>query len=140
MPVQTMSSCRSLSLPCCLLVALLLSGCAKVPVVNLFLAGNKDVKYTDKKSCLPLQLRRAINHTSRKFGKVTVTSTKRKTRENRRKGGAKKSYHLRCKAADFSVSGNPEKVIKFLKNHGAVGGYSAYDTHYHIDTGPKRTW
>lgn len=121
-------------------IAIVLGGCAKVPVVNLLLAGNKDVRYVDTKSCVPFRLKRVINHTSRKFGQVTVTSTKREAEENRRKGGASNSYHLRCQAVDFSVRGDREKVIEFLKNHNGVGGYSAYSHHYHIDTGPRRTW
>lgn len=119
---------------------LFLGGCAKTPVVNLLFARNKNVEYLDTKSCVPRRLKRALNHTSRKFGKVTVVSTKREKAENRRKGGAKKSYHLNCEAADFTVQGKPKKVLKFLKNHDSVGGYSAYTNHYHIDTGPKRTW
>lgn len=121
-------------------MALIVSGCAKVPVVNLLLAGNKDVHYSDTKSCVPLRLKRVLNHTSRKFGKVTVTSTKREPAENRRKGGAKNSYHLRCQAVDFAVRADRKKVIKFLKNHDSVGGYSSYVHHFHIDTGPRRTW
>lgn len=121
-------------------IAVLLSGCAKVPVVNLFLAGNKDVRFLDTKTCVPRRLKRVVNHTSRKFGTVTVTSTKREVDENRRKGGARNSYHLRCQAVDFSVNADPEKVAKFLKNHSGVGGFSAYSRHYHIDTGPRRTW
>ncbi len=135
-----MSSNKVLSVLPIVFITLFLSGCAKVPVVNLFLAGNKDVVYKDTKTCLPFRLKRILNHTSRKFGKVTVTSTKREVSENRRKGGARNSYHLRCQAADFSVQGKRKKVLKFLKNHGSVGGYSGYTHHYHIDTGPRRTW
>lgn len=126
----------------CLMIAtaIVLAGCAKVPVVNLLIAGNKNVQYNDTKSCVPRRLKRVINHTSRKFGKVTVNSTKREVSENRRKGGAKNSYHLRCQAVDFSVQADRAKVLKFLKNHKGVGGYSSYSRHYHIDTGPRRTW
>lgn len=120
--------------------ALVISGCAKTPVVNLFLAGNKNVEYIDTKSCVPRRLKRVLNHTSRKFGKITVTSTKRDRGENRRKGGAKNSFHLKCKAADFTINANRKDVLKFLKNHDGVGGYSSYTRHYHIDTGPRRTW
>ena len=107
----------------CLIIitATLLAGCAKVPIANLFLAGDKDVHYNDTKSCVPLRLRRVINHTSRKFGKVYVNSTKREKGENRRKGGAKNSYHLRCQAVDFSVKGDRKKITEFLKNHKGVG-------------------
>ncbi|MEM8797855.1 MAG: D-Ala-D-Ala carboxypeptidase family metallohydrolase [Pseudomonadota bacterium] len=121
-------------------IAVTLSGCATVPVVNLFLAPPKDVVYKDTKPCVPGDLKRVLNHTSRKFGRVTVVSTKRGAEENRRKGGAENSYHLRCEAVDFHVAAKPKKVIKHLKSYSAVGGYKAYFSHYHIDTGPRRTW
>lgn len=131
---------RFFTIPGLLVAALLLGACAKTPIVNLVFAGNKDVTYKDTKSCVPWRLKRAVNHTSRKFGKIIVTSTKREAGENRRNGGAKKSFHLRCKAVDFSLKADRAKVLKFLKNHNSVGGYSSYTSHYHIDTGPKRTW
>ena len=138
--VCKMRTRKLVSVSFALSAAIVLGACAKTPVVNLFFAGNKDVRYLDTKSCVPLRLRRVLNHTSRKFGRVTVTSTKREKSENRRKGGAKKSYHLRCQATDFTVAGDRRKVMKFLKNHDSVGGYSSYVRHYHIDTGPRRTW
>ncbi|MEP1441642.1 MAG: D-Ala-D-Ala carboxypeptidase family metallohydrolase [Hyphomicrobiales bacterium] len=131
---------KLVSMSVILSAAVLVGACAKTPVVNLFLAGNKDVRYLDTKSCVPFRLRRVLNHTSRKFGRVTVTSTKREKSENRRKGGAKKSFHLRCQATDFTLKADRRKVLKFLKNHKGVGGYSSYVRHYHIDTGPRRTW
>ncbi|MEO1067136.1 MAG: D-Ala-D-Ala carboxypeptidase family metallohydrolase [Pseudomonadota bacterium] len=121
-------------------VALLSAGCARVPVVNLFLAGDKDVTYRDTKGCVPFKLKRVLNHTSRKFGKVTVVSTKREPGENRRKGGARNSYHLSCQAVDFQVRGDRKKIERFLKSYEAVGGYKSYLNHFHIDTGPRRTW
>jgi len=131
---------KLISICFCLSAAIVVSACAKTPVVNLFFAGNKNVHYIDTKSCVPLRLKRVLNHASRKFGKVTVTSTKRERAENRRKGGAKNSHHLRCEAADFVLNGDRKKIKKFLKNHKGVGGYSSYSRHYHIDTGPRRTW
>lgn len=121
-------------------VAIFVAGCARTPIVNLFLAPNKDVVYHDEKACVPRKLKRVLNHTSRKFGTVSVTSTKRHPFENRSKGGARNSYHLNCQAVDFAVTGNQRKVIKFLKSYDAVGGYKGYSRHYHIDTGPRRTW
>lgn len=102
---------------------------------------NAKVNYSDTKWCVPRKLKRALQDVAYQFGTVNVTSTKRWWLENMRKGGAKKSYHRKCKAADFNVRGNPGAVVKFLKRHPGVGGYKYYPGgHYHIDTGPRRTW
>ena len=103
----------------------------------------KPVKITwnDTKWCVPLRLKIVLRQVSRKFGPVSVHSTHRWPRENKLKGGKPKSYHLRCRAVDFSVPGDPARVIKYLKSKKAVGGYSHYPQgFYHIDTGPRRTW
>ncbi|WP_419914384.1 YcbK family protein [Hoeflea sp.] len=116
-----------------------LSGCA-----NFFGIGSysSKVNYHDTKWCVPRKLKRVLNRVSHRYGTVTVHSTKRWWLENWRKGGARDSYHLRCQAVDFSVRGNPESVLAFLRAQREVGGYSYYKRtgHYHIDTGPRRTW
>lgn len=115
-----------------------LTGCA-----NLFGFGSQSatVTYQDTKWCVPGKLKRVLKKVSRRYGTVTVHSTKRWWLENRRKGGARKSLHLKCRAVDFSVDGDPASVIAYLKSQSAVGGYKHYSSgHYHIDTGPRRTW
>lgn len=121
------------------LASLPLSGCA-----NLFGIGSysSKVHYNDTKWCVPRKLKRVLNRVSHRYGTVTVHSTKRWWFENWRKGGARNSYHLKCQAVDFSVRGDPKSVIAFLRAQREVGGYSYYPRtgHYHIDTGPRRTW
>ena len=115
-----------------------LSGCASV-----FGFGTRTavVNYQDTKWCVPRKLKRVLRNVSRRYGPVTVHSTKRWWFENWRKGGARNSLHLKCKAVDFSVPGDPNSVIAYLKSQPAVGGYKYYRTgFYHIDTGPRRTW
>ena len=117
-----------------------ISGCA-----NLFGLGSysSKVHYNDTKWCVPRKLKRVLNRVADRYGPVTVHSTKRWWLENWWKGGAKNSYHLKCKAVDFSVrGGDPASVLAYLKSQSAVGGYSYYARtgHYHIDTGPRRTW
>jgi len=91
--------------------------------------------------CVPNKLKAVINEVSRRYGPVTVNSTHRSHSKNRRIGGAKRSYHLRCQAVDFRVRGDSRKVMRFLRNHPHVGGLKRYRSGYfHIDTGPKRTW
>lgn len=115
-----------------------LTGCA-----NLFGFGSQSatVNYQDTKWCVPRKLKRVLRNVSRRYGPVTVHSTKRWWFENWRKGGARNSLHLKCQAVDFSVRGDPASVVAYLKSQRAVGGYKYYSSgHYHIDTGPRRTW
>ncbi|MEM6461590.1 MAG: DUF882 domain-containing protein [Pseudomonadota bacterium] len=116
-----------------------LTGCA-----SFFGLGSQSAKvhYNDTRWCVPRQLKRVLNRVADTYGPVTVHSTKRWWLENWMKGGAKNSYHLKCQAVDFSVSADPASVIAYLKAQPEVGGYSYYPSsgHYHIDTGPRRTW
>lgn len=115
-----------------------LTGCANLSV---FGSRSATVTYRDTAWCLPPKLRRVLKRVAQRYGPVTVHSTHRWWLENRRKGGARNSYHLKCKAVDFSVDGDPASVVAFLKSQRAVGGYKYYSSgFYHIDTGPRRTW
>ena len=119
----------------CVLLALsfVLSSCA--------LFRPAPVTWNDTKWCVPPELKRVIRQVALKFGSVNIHSTHRWPAENKRKGGKPKSYHLKCRAVDFSVKGDPSAVLAFIKNHPSVGGYSRYPQgFYHIDNGPKRTW
>jgi hypothetical protein len=120
---------------------LVLSGCGSLPGFGWMTSSSSTVYYRDTKWCVPGGLKRVLNRVSERYGPVTVSSTKRWWYENWRKGGASHSYHLKCKAVDFSVKGDPESVVTFLKSQPEVGGYKYYPSgHYHIDTGPRRTW
>ena len=91
--------------------------------------------------CVPNKLKAVIREVSRRYGPVIVNSTHRSRGKNRRVGGARNSYHLRCQAIDFRVRGNGRNVQRFLRNHPHVGGLKRYRSGYfHIDTGPRRTW
>lgn len=91
--------------------------------------------------CVPSRLKKVINQISKKYGKVIVNSTHRSSKRNRRVGGKRRSYHLRCQAVDFRVRGSTKGLTRWLARHPLVGGYKRYPAgHYHIDTGPKRTW
>ena len=91
--------------------------------------------------CIPSRLRVVLNQISRNFGAVKVTSSYRSPSHNRRIGGARKSWHMKCQAVDFRVSGNGKAVLSFIRSHPSVGGYKRYPAgFFHIDTGPRRTW
>jgi len=127
-----------------LIATALLAGCGSVAGVTglgWMTGTHSKITYDDTKWCVPRKLKKVLNRVAKRYGKVRVHSTKRWWLENWWKGGAGDSYHLNCRAVDFSVGGNPSSVIAFLKSQKAVGGYKYYPGgHYHIDTGPRRTW
>lgn len=91
--------------------------------------------------CVPKKLRSVIYQVARKFGHVTVNSTGRSRRHNRRVGGARQSYHIGCRAVDFRVNGKSRGLYRYLRNHPYVGGLKRYRSgFYHIDNGPRRSW
>jgi Peptidase M15 len=121
-------------------ISMLISACATRPVQHGSTNG-ASIVWNDTAWCVPFRLRRALADVSRRFGPVTVHSTHRWPIENWLKGGKSKSYHLSCRAVDFSVPGDPAAVTAYLVSLSEVGGYSHYDQgFYHIDTGPRRTW
>ena len=100
-----------------------------------------NIKLNAPWKCVPTKLKAVLREVSRRYGPVVVNSTHRSRSKNRRIGGAKRSYHLRCQAVDFRVRGDGRKVLRFLRNHPHVGGLKRYRSGYfHIDTGPRRTW
>ena len=124
-----------------LALPLLLSACASDNFTTFFKPAK--ITWNDTSWCTPLQLKSAITKVAKKFGPVRVHSTHRWPLENKRKGGKSKSYHLSCRAVDFSVKGgNSKEITNYLKSMWEVGGYSYYPrgNFYHIDTGPRRTW
>ncbi|MBO6813607.1 MAG: YcbK family protein [Rhizobiaceae bacterium] len=101
------------------------------------------IHWGDTSWCVPLSLKIAITKVAKRYGSVRVHSTHRWPLENARKGGKKKSYHLTCRAVDFSVrGGSPSEIKRYLVSMPQVGGYSYYPrgNFFHIDTGPRRTW
>ena len=85
-----------------------------------------------------------LNQVARHFGKpIKIISGCRSRKHNTRIRGAKESYHLRCMAADFEVTGvSTSTVYKFaaaLPGRGGVGTYCG-SPFMHIDVGPYREW
>lgn len=91
--------------------------------------------------CLPTELMNVIYDVAERFGDVQVLSTFRDPERNRRVGGAPQSFHLRCQAIDFRVTGRQPGLLDYLEQRADVGGVKRYPLgFYHIDTGPRRTW
>ncbi len=108
---------------------------AEMPTKSL--SGGGSIRWVANSGCLAASLRAVIAHVAANFGAVTVNSTCRSARHNRRVGGARRSYHLTGSAADFRVRGNVRGVMAYLR--GAVGGLKHYGGGlFHIDTGPRR--
>ena len=99
------------------------------------------VHWAASSGCLNAQLRRVVNELAASFGPVTVKSTCRSRRHNAAVGGAHHSYHMGGNAADFRLRGNVRGALAFLSSLKTVGGFKHYrDGHFHIDSGPRRSW
>ena len=122
-----------------LAVPLFLSACASGSQGFVAIFRPPQVIWNDTSWCTPIELKIALNKISRRFGPVKVHSTHRWPLENARKGGKKRSYHLTCRAVDFSVPGDPAQVKSYIRSLWEVGGYYPRGF-YHIDNGPRRTW
>ncbi|MEP1441549.1 MAG: D-Ala-D-Ala carboxypeptidase family metallohydrolase, partial [Hyphomicrobiales bacterium] len=68
-------------------------------------------------SCFPSRLRSVLNKVRARYGATAIVSSGyRSKRHNRRVGGARRSMHMQCKAADIRVPGvNKYKLARFLK-------------------------
>jgi len=143
--LRTIRSQTMLNIPRPVFVVLalcaLLSGCAGGMQGFAAMFRPPQIAWGDTSWCVPWELKYALNKVSRRFGPIKVHSTHRWPLENARKGGKKRSYHLSCRAVDFSVPGRPADVKSYLRSLPQVGGYSYYSRgFYHIDNGPRRTW
>lgn len=101
------------------------------------------VQWGASPSCLDSRLRTVINQVASNFGPVRVNSTCRSHSHNAKVGGATGSKHLTGDAANFSISRNKPAVLGWLRRQPSVGGLKLYAGgrgHFHIDTGPRRTW
>lgn len=62
-----------------------------------------EIATKDKTSCLPKKVCTILGMIAEKHGKVSIVSAYRPERENARRGGAKKSMHIQCRAVDFLI-------------------------------------
>jgi uncharacterized protein YcbK (DUF882 family) len=91
--------------------------------------------------CLPGNLREVLADVATRFGPVSIQSTHRSRKHNRRAGGARHSLHLACRAIDFRVRARVRGVMAYLRSRPEVGGLKIYRNGIiHIDDGSRRTW
>lgn len=94
--------------------------------------------------CFPTRLREVLAKVEKHYGvKPVVNSGFRSASYNRRVGGARKSYHVQCMAADINVPGvDKYKLARYLRSEAGVGGVGTYacKSFIHVDIGPKRDW
>ena len=94
--------------------------------------------------CFPKRLKRLLKKVSAHYGrKLVITSGYRSHRHNRRIGGARRSQHIHCTAADFYVPGvNKYTLARYLKRLPGRGGVGTYGGNriVHLDVGPRRSW
>ena len=99
------------------------------------------IHYNAPSKCVPERLKTVLKRVADKYGPITVNSTFRSPKHNRRVGGKKRSWHLKCAAVDFRVHAGTKGLLTFLQKQKEVGGYKRYKSgFYHIDIGPRRTW
>ncbi|MBK9082377.1 MAG: DUF882 domain-containing protein [Rhizobiales bacterium] len=93
-------------------------------------------------SCFPASLVNVLDRMRVHFGApVIVTSGYRSPSANRRAGGARDSYHMRCQAADVQITGvAPSAIMRFARAQAEVGGVGAYrhTRSVHIDVGGRK--
>jgi hypothetical protein len=104
-------------------------------------AGTIQIRESTPTQCLPGNLKEVLASVSARFGPVSIQSTHRPTAMNRRKGGARNSLHIACRAIDFRVRAARSGVMAFLRSRPEVGGLKVYRNGIiHIDNGERRTW
>jgi len=95
-------------------------------------------------SCFPTRLRSVLNKVRARYGAAAIVSSGYRSKShNRRVGGARRSMHMQCKAADIRVPGvNKYQLARYLKTIPSVGGVGTYGCNgsVHVDVGPKRQW
>jgi uncharacterized protein YcbK (DUF882 family) len=94
--------------------------------------------------CFKPELVSLLKKIGKHYGKkVVVTSGYRSPAHNRRVRGAKRSLHMRCKAADIKVPGVSKsalaKYVRSIPGRGGVGLYCRSSA-IHVDIGTKRQW
>lgn len=95
-------------------------------------------------ACVPHGLIAMADRIAARFhkGPAFIVSGYRSPSHNRAVHGARHSYHLQCRAVDFSVVGVSSWALfqaARKMHHGGIGHYAGRNF-IHIDDGPRREW
>ncbi len=106
--------------------------------------GLKVQRQTVDVACLKPQLVTMLRTMERHFRRpVMVTSGYRNPSYNLKVGGARKSLHMICAAADIQIEGVSKweiaRYARSMPGRGGVGTY-CHTTSVHVDIGPEREW
>lgn len=95
-------------------------------------------------SCFKPKLVAMLHDAEAHFGKkIVVTSGFRDPAHNQRVGGAKRSQHLHCNAADIQMVGVSKwDLARYFRSRADIGGVGTYcsTNSIHVDIGPRRDW
>ena len=108
-----------------------------VLVACITLAFVTSSKAGSPQACLPREVKAALAHIERNWGRVTIVSTFRKNAFIA--GSGNPSYHASCRAVDFHPrQGSYRAVLNYLRTNwrGGLGTYLGRMHHLHIDSGP----
>ncbi len=86
----------------CLLAGMLMFSQQKAMAGNCSSTHVK-IATTDKTSCIPQRVCNALEKIGQRFGTVSIVSAYRSKKDNARRGGAKDSLHIQCRAIDFLI-------------------------------------
>lgn len=117
---------------------------AAIVIASVICMGQTAFAMDGKTAGLNRKLVGLLYQIERHYGRgVTVTSGCRSYSHNRRIGGARESFHLRCLAADIKVGGvGKGALVHYVSGMGGRGGVGLYcrDSSVHVDIGPRRNW
>ncbi len=100
-----------------------------------------NIRTSDDYSCLPARVKAKLNEMVARGWDVQLMSAHRSRRDNQRRGGARNSLHIQCRAADFIVNGQDREVVEDYLLATWSGGLGLYcSTRFHIDNGNHRIW
>ncbi len=100
-----------------------------------------NIRTSDNYGCLPPRVVAKLNEMVGRGWDVQLMSAHRSRADNARRGGARNSMHIQCRAADFIVNGVDRETVESYLLQSWSGGLGLYCSgRFHIDDGRHRIW